>query len=116
MTKTAMPLKTTVMRWADMIEYPKTGMKRKALLEDANCQYALMSVAAGTEIAEHASPRNATVHVIEGQGVLTLEGKDIVLESGVFVFMPAAIPHALKAIANLTFLLIFSERSSDSDH
>lgn len=116
MIKTVMPLKATAIHWADMIEYPKAGMKRKALLEDANCQYLLMSAAAGTEIAEHASPRNATVHVIEGQGVLTLEGKDIVLESGVFVFMPAAIPHALKAITNLTFLLIFSEGYSDSDH
>lgn len=108
MTKTVMPLNATAIRWADMIEYPKTGIQRKTLLEDANCQYALMSVAAETEIAEHASARNATVHVIDGQGVLTLEGKDIVLESGVFVFMPSATRHALKATANLTFLLILS--------
>ncbi|MEX0268507.1 cupin domain-containing protein [Leptolyngbyaceae cyanobacterium UHCC 1019] len=109
MSITVPPLKAIVTHLADVIEYPKTGLKRKILLEDANCQYALLSLAAGTEIAEHTSPRNATVNVIEGQGTLTLEGKEIVLESGVFVFMPAATPHALKAMTNLTFLLTFSE-------
>lgn len=108
MTATIMPFKATAIRLADTIEYPETGVRRKNLLEDANCQYALMSLAAGTEIAEHTSPRNATVNVIEGQGILTLEGKEIALKPGVFVFMPAAAPHALKAIANLTFLLTLS--------
>jgi quercetin dioxygenase-like cupin family protein len=46
--------------------------------------------------------------VIEGQGTLTLEGQDINLEPGVFVFMPANAPHALKAEANLAFLLTLS--------
>ncbi len=116
MTTPTLPLKATAISLADMIEYPKTGVQRKTLLKDANCQYVLMSIASGTEIAEHASPRNATVHVIEGQGMLTLEDKEIVLEPGVFVFMPAATPHALKAMANLTFLLILSEGSLDSEH
>lgn len=109
MTTTVMPFEAIAIHWADVIEYPETGVRRKTLLEDANCQYVLISLAAGTEIAEHKSPRNATVNVIEGQGVLTMEGKDVVLESGVFVFMPAATLHALKAIANLSFLLTFSE-------
>jgi len=108
MTTIIMPSKATAIRLADTIEYPKTGVRRRILLEDANCQYALMSLAAGTEIAEHTSPRNAVVNVIEGQGILNLEGKEIVLESGVFVFMPAATPHALKATANLAFLLALS--------
>lgn len=116
MTTPTLPLKATAISLVDMIEYPKTGVQRKTLLKDANCQSALMSLAAGTEIAQHTSPRNATVHIIEGQGMLTLEDKDIVLEPGVFVFMPAATPHALKAIANLTFLLTLSEGSLDSEH
>lgn len=103
-----MPLKAIAIRFAETIEYPETGVRRKTLLEDANCQYALLSLVAGTEIAEHTSPRNATVNVIEEQGILALEGKEITLESGVFVFMPAAALHALKATAKLTFLLTLS--------
>jgi quercetin dioxygenase-like cupin family protein len=103
-----MSLNTTAIRWADVIEYPQTGVKSKILLEDGNCRYTLMSLAAGMHIAEHTNPRNATVNVIEGQGVLTLEGKEIILASGVFVFVPSTTLHAVKAVTNLAFLLTLS--------
>jgi len=111
-----MSLKTTAIHWTDILEHPQTGVKSKILLEDGNCRYALMSLAGGTDIAEHASGRNATVNVIEGQGVLTLEGKEIVLELGVFVFIPANARHAVKAVTNLAFLLTLSEQVADSNH
>ena len=116
MTTTIMSLNTTAIRWADVIEYPPTGLKSKIMLEDGNCRYALMSLAVGMHIAEHTNPRNATVNVIEGQGVLTLEGKEIVLEPGVFVFIPGIARHAIKAVTNLAFLLILSEQATDSHH
>lgn len=95
----------------EKIEYPSGGVLSKVLLKDNNCQYTLFSLAAGTEISEHTSTRNATVHVLEGRGILTLEGRDITLEPGRFVFMPANAPHALKAEDNLAFLLTLSESS-----
>lgn len=36
--------------------------------------------------------------------VLTLEGREITLQPGVFVYIPASIPHALRALENLAFL------------
>ena len=69
MTETIMSLNTAAIHWADVIEYPQTGVKSKILLEDANCRYMLMSIGVGMHIAEHTNPRNATVNVIEGQGI-----------------------------------------------
>lgn len=93
----------------ERIEYPADGVLSKAILKDSNCQHTLFCLAAGTEISEHTSTRNAVINVIEGQGVLTLEGEDIQLEPGIFVFMKANAPHALKAEQNLAFLLTLSE-------
>lgn len=93
----------------NLIEYPEAGVLSKVLLQDKCCQYTLFCLAADTEISEHTSTRNATVNAIEGKGILTLEGKEIVLEPGVFVYMPANAPHALKAEENLAFLLTLSE-------
>ena len=42
MTETIMSSKTAAIHWADVIEYPQTGVKSKILLEDANCRYMLM--------------------------------------------------------------------------
>lgn len=113
-TTSIMSSRTTEIRWADIIEYPQTGVKSKILLEDKNCRYALMSLAGGMHIAEHANPHNATVNVIEGQGLLTLEGKDLVLQSGVFIFIPANARHAVQSVTNLSFLLTLSEQMTDS--
>lgn len=106
--------KTTKTNWSDVIEYPQSGAKSKILLEDKNCRYTLMSLAASASMPEHTNPRNATVNVIEGQGVLTLEDKEIVLELGVFAFVPANIRHSIKAMTNLTFLLTLSEQVVNS--
>ena len=116
MTETIMSSKTTAIHWADIIECPQTGVKSKVLLEDANCRYTLMLLGVEMHIAEHAAPHNAIVNAIEGQGVLTLEGKNLVLEAGVFVFIPATALHSVKAVTNFTFLLTFSERATDAHH
>jgi quercetin dioxygenase-like cupin family protein len=94
------------------IEYPRDGVLSKILLKDKVCQYTLFCLAANTEISEHTSTRNATINVIEGRGLLTLSGEEITLEPGIFVFMPAHAPHALKAEENLAFLLTLSDNSS----
>ncbi len=109
MTTTPLQLQSSTIQLRDTIEYPAAGVLSKILVKDNNCQYSLFCLAAGTKISEHTSARNATVNVIEGKGILTLEGKDIVLEPGVFVSMPARALHALKAEENLAFILTFSE-------
>lgn len=93
----------------EQIEYPDLGVISKVILKDNNCQYTLFCLASGTEISEHTSTRNATVHVLQGRGILTLEGREITLDPGIFVFMPAHAPHGLKAEENLAFLLTISE-------
>lgn len=95
----------------ERIEYPADGVLSKVLFKDNNCQYTLFCLAADTSISEHTSTRNAVINVLEGQGILTLDGEDIQLEPGIFVFMKANAPHALKAEQNLAFLLTLSEIS-----
>ncbi|MGF1602947.1 MAG: cupin domain-containing protein [Thermosynechococcaceae cyanobacterium] len=106
---TLLQMKSSALQIHDQLEYPESGVLSKVLLQDKNCQYTLFCLAAGTEIAEHTAARNATVHVLEGQGTLTLKGDAIALSPGTFVVMPAHAPHALKASENLAFLLTLSE-------
>ncbi|NJM28667.1 MAG: cupin domain-containing protein [Pseudanabaena sp. RU_4_16] len=109
-TATTVMLQASAIHLAEAIVYAPEGIRSRILLEDANCRYTLMAISRGMYIAEHTSPRNATVHVIEGRGVLTLEGKDIALAPGVFIVMPAKARHAIQAQENLAFLLTLSEQ------
>jgi nitric oxide dioxygenase len=108
--KVATPNNSFATTLQDLIEYPNSGILSKILLKDNNNQCSLLCLAAGTEINEHTSTRNAIITIVEGRGNLNLEGKDIALAPGVFVFMPANAPHALQARENLAFILTLSEQ------
>ncbi|MEA5480247.1 cupin domain-containing protein [Pseudanabaena galeata UHCC 0370] len=111
---TIMNPENTAIQWKQVIEYAPTGIKSKILLEDGNCRYTLMSLSLGKAIAEHTNPRNATVNVIEGQGIFNLAGKEIGMEAGVFIFIPANTPHAIQSSTELTFLLTLSEQKENT--
>lgn len=98
----------TVWNLQDKIQYSDNGILSSVIWKDNICQYTLFCLAEGTDISEHTSSRNATVQVLEGQGILTLNGEEIRLEPGVFIFMTANAPHRLKAESNLAFLLTLS--------
>ncbi|MEH2333785.1 cupin domain-containing protein [Nostoc sp.] len=88
----------------EQVNYTKPGASRKSLVQDEQVQFSLVCLTANTEIPEHVASRNISVTVIEGRGVLTLEGREITLQPGVFVYIPANIPHVLRALENLAFL------------
>jgi nitric oxide dioxygenase len=100
--------------WQDLIEYPTSGVISKVLLKDNNSQYSLLCLAEGMEIDQHTSSRNAVITVVEGRGKISLEGKDIALAPGVFVFIPANATHAVQAQENLAFILALSEHFSSN--
>ncbi len=95
----------------DHIAYLAGGILSKIIWKTEICQYTLFCMAGSTSISEHTSTRDATLHVIEGTGVLTLAGEKIPLSPGVFVLIPANVPHELKATADLAFVLTLSKAS-----
>lgn len=99
------PLTSLVTDLTEKAEYPETGVRNIPLHKDEQTQHSLMCLAAGTTIAEHTSPRNVTVMVVAGKGILTLEDRKICLQPGVFILMPANARHALQTTdSTLAFL------------
>ncbi|MEB3337591.1 MAG: cupin domain-containing protein [Leptolyngbyaceae bacterium] len=65
----------------------------------------LMSLEADTELLGSSEGEDITLAVLEGQGSLILNEEVIPLEPGRLIFIPAQMPHALKAYTRLVFLL-----------
>ncbi len=106
---TVLAFDAPMLQLQEQLEYPKSGILSKVLFQDQACQYTLFCLAAHTEISEHTSTRNALVQGIAGRGILTLKKREILLEPGVVILMPAHAPHAIQATDNLAFLLTLSE-------
>lgn len=90
----------------ELANYTKPGVTRKALARDEQNNFSLLCLTAGTSIPEHTAPRPVSLTVIEGHGILTLQGREIILQPGIFVYIPANAPHALQALENLALLHI----------
>lgn len=92
----------------EAMEFPREGVFSKVLAKGEMSNHTLMCLAAGTDISEHTSTREASVTVLKGKGTFVLDGKDILMEPGVFIFMPKNAPHSLSASENLAILLSLS--------
>jgi len=93
-----------------MIEYPKEGVLSKEVFKNEKLDVSLFCMAKGTEISEHTSTKQGFVYVIEGYGVFNLEGKDIEMKEGVFIYMEENAKHSLKAKENTAFLLVLLDK------
>ena len=92
-----------------MIEYPKQGIISKQL-EDfgEKLETTLFCMAKGTKIGNHTSTKEGIVYVLEGDGIFTLEKKEIKMEKGVIISLKNNALHSLSAKENTSFILILS--------
>jgi len=87
------------------VQFPKEGIFSKVIAKAPGYSVTLMCLSENTDIDTHTSTRNGWINVLKGKGTFRLFDKDIVMEDGVCIFMPANAPHSLKAQSDLAILL-----------
>jgi len=92
----------------ELIEYPKKGILSKDIVKNNKLNITLFCMAKGTEISEHTSTKQGFIYVVEGNGIFNLEGEDIIMSSGVFIYMKENAIHSLNADENTSFLLVLT--------
>lgn len=89
----------------DLIAYSEGGILSKTVEKTEKMDVTLFCMAAGTDISEHTSRKQGFVYVVEGDGVFNLEGKEIRMMPGTFIYMREDAVHWLKAKENTSFIL-----------
>lgn len=89
-----------------LIDYSKDGILSKVLIKNEKLNVTLFCMAKGTELSEHTSTKAGFVYVVEGDGTFHLEGREISMSSGQFIYMQENAIHSLKANENTSFLLV----------
>ncbi|MBU1131310.1 cupin domain-containing protein [Patescibacteria group bacterium] len=89
----------------NLIEYPKKGILSKDIVKNDRLNITLFCMAKRTDMSEHTSIKPGFIYVIEGKGVFNLEGKEITMSSGVFIYMNENAIHSLRANENTSFIL-----------
>ena len=77
----------------------------KTLAQNEAVSVTLFAFAKGEEISTHDSTGDAMVHVLEGTGKFTVDGKEHICKAGEVLIMPAKIPHSVYALEDFKWIL-----------
>ena len=94
-----------VMDLSKTIEYSKDSIVSKIIYKNEHTILTLFALAEGQSIAEHITPFDAMVELLEGEAELVIGGEKKAIKAGESIIMPANVPHALFAVKAYKMLL-----------
>lgn len=88
-----------------MVSVAEQGIVSKAVIENEHHKIIHFTLAAGQELSEHTAGVPASIHVLRGEGTVSLGGEEHEARPGMLYYMPAELKHAVVARSDLVFLL-----------
>jgi quercetin dioxygenase-like cupin family protein len=90
---------------AGLVDYANDSVVSKTILDKPVGTITLFAFDAGQGLSEHQAPYDAFVQVVDGIGIIIIDGKEVETSRGSIIIMPANIPHAVKAKQRFKMLL-----------
>jgi quercetin dioxygenase-like cupin family protein len=76
---------------------PARGILSQTLSNEGGIEFLLFAFAAGEQLSEHTSARPAIIHILEGEGDLTVGGDAYPARPGTWLRMAHEVKHSLVA-------------------
>jgi quercetin dioxygenase-like cupin family protein len=89
----------------EMAQVADQGIVSKSIVENEHHKIIHFTLASGQELSEHAASVPAVIHVLRGEGRVTLGDVEHEAGPGKLYYMPANLKHAVVAREELVFLL-----------
>jgi len=90
----------------ELVAYAPGAIVSRVLTKNDHCNLTLFAFDAGQGLTEHTSPFDAYVVLLDGKMEISVGGQAATPQVGEMVFMPATVPHALRAEAAAKMLLV----------
>lgn len=90
---------------AEAIDYADGSVVSKMIVKKATGNITLFAFDKGEGLAEHSSPHEALVQVLDGTAEITIGGTPHHVTKGEGIILPANIPHSLKANERFKMML-----------
>jgi quercetin dioxygenase-like cupin family protein len=81
----------------DEAPVPARGIHSQTLAKGDGVELVMFAFAAGEGLSSHTSARPAIIHVLSGEGEITLGGDEHPAGPGTWARMPARLEHAIRA-------------------
>ncbi len=90
---------------ADLVDYEEGRVVSRTFSQNSSLSLTLFAFDAGEGVSTHTAPGDALVHVLDGEALVNIDGKEMTLCAGEVVVMPADIPHSVTADKRFKMLL-----------
>ena len=90
---------------AESINYAEGSVVSKTIVKKPAGNITLFAFDKGEGLAEHSSPHEALVQLLDGKAEITIGGIAYNLQTGQSIILPADIPHSLKANEKFKMML-----------
>lgn len=91
--------------FTESVNYSIDGIVSKRIIQKPSGNISLFAFDKGQELSEHSAPFDALVQVLEGEGLVLINGEPFTLKAGESIILPANIPHAVQAVTPFKMLL-----------
>lgn len=90
----------------DAVAYSDGAVVSKTILDESAGTLTFFAFGEGEGLSEHTAPYDATVHILDGEAQIIIDGNPVLVKSGELIIMPANIRHELRALKPFKMLLI----------
>jgi quercetin dioxygenase-like cupin family protein len=97
--------KATVFQFDELVQYSVDAIISRTILNKQTGTVTLFAFDKGQSLSEHTAPFDALVQVVDGAGIIIIDGKEFKLKDNESVIMPANIPHAVMAVERFKMVL-----------
>lgn len=96
---------TIITALQEALDAPAESIVSRTLYNGDGLRIVLFAFAPGQELTEHTSTREALIHVLEGDGVVTLGDEQVNVSAGSLIRMAPNLPHSVRAHRPLRMML-----------
>lgn len=90
----------------DLVAYQEGSVVSRTIIKKKTGTVTLFAFDEGQGLSEHTAPFDALVYLLDGEALVVISGKTLILKEGEMCMMPANQPHALRAIKKFKMILM----------
>jgi len=91
--------------FAELVDYQEGSIVSRTVMDKPEGTITVFAFDQGQNLSEHTAPFDALIQVVEGTGIITIDGLDHTVDAGQAIIMPADIPHAVSAGVRFKMML-----------
>jgi len=110
--KSAEDLKARAIGLAGLVNYQDGAIVSREVVSQPTGTVTAFAFDEGEQLSEHTAPFDAMAIDLDGEADITIGGKVNRIKPGEMIIMPAAVPHALRAVTRFKMLLVMIKKSA----